>query len=605
MRLSFSEQPQASLSEITVLGPGGGAEQRGGVHPAAGDPLALEVDLPPLRRGVYTVSWKIVSAVDGHATEGTFAFGVRASPSGGTATESASSSQTSSRFELLARWALLIGIVALIGGATAGAARFAGSTGSDLTLAAAGWAASAVGLLLLGDAQRVTAGSSLGALLDTPVGHALLWRGAGLGVAGLALFVAWRAPRRYRRPALGVAALGALGVIVAHVDAGHAAAGNWSTLLTVSTQVAHFAAAGVWFGGLAALLLGVRGEPGAEKAAAVRRFSALALAALLVVFATGTLRAVDELGSWDDLVDTGYGRAVLAKLVLIGLIVAIAARNRRDSVPAAPRDLDPLRRRSRLELGLALVALFVAALLGTLAPPVSGEGGLPVLSASGADFGTTTRVELVTASDQPGANRFEARVEDYDSGDPLEAEAVSLRFTPLEDPGVEPSTLKLSPGPDGTFAGSGPNLAFDGRWRVDAQVTTPGGATVEVPLELDVPAPRQLVSVLRVPGRAPKFTIQIGSEGDIRIVPVPERAGPSTVYVTVFTFLGLVPPVDQLVLTTTVPGEPARQQAVRRLSSGRFVADVDLPAGPLEVAVTARIRDGSRMRAVFHLNVPE
>ena len=424
-------------------------------------------------------------------------------------------------------------------------------------------------------------------------------------MAGLALLVAWHGRVALRRPALACAGLGALGAIVAHVDAGHAAAGSWSTLLTVSAQVAHFAAAGIWLGGLAALLLGVRGEPSAEKAAAVRRFSAVALVALLVVFATGTLRAIDELSSWGDLLDTGYGRAVLAKFALIGLIAAIAARNRRGSVPAASSDLSPLRRRSRLELGLALVALFVAALLGTLAPPVSGQGGLPTLSASGADFGTTTRVVLTTASDQPGPNRFEAQVEDYDSGDAIEAEAVSLRFTPLEDPGVEPLTLKLSPGPDDTHTGSGPNLASEGRWRVDAQVTR-GGETVEVPLELDVPTPRQRVSVLRVPGRAPKFTTQIGAKGDIRIVPAPELAGPSTVYVTVFTYLGLVPPVDQLVLTMTPRGEPTRQQAVRRLSSGRFIADVDLPPRARWSSPSPRgSATAAGLRAVFHLSIPE
>ena len=154
----------------------------------------------------------------------------------------------------------------------------------------------------------------------------------------------------------------------------------------------------------------------------------------------------------------------------------------------------------------------------------------------------------------------------------------------------------LSPGPTAPSRGrapTSPSTAAGGwtrrsppraarRWRCRSSSTSPR------------PASSSRCSAS--PVEAPKFTTQIGSEGDIRIVPVPERAGPSTVYVTVFTFLDIVPPVDQLVLTTTVPGEPPRQQAVRRLSSGRFVADVDLPAGPLEVAVTARIRDGSRMR---------
>ena len=105
------------------------------------------------------------------------------------------------------------------------------------------------------------------------------------------------------------AALGAVAAITVHVGAGHAAAGAWPGAITVSAQVAHFAAAGVWFGGLAALLLGVRGEPSAAKAAVVRRFAVVAAAALVVVVVTGTLRTIDELSSVGQLLSSGYGRA--------------------------------------------------------------------------------------------------------------------------------------------------------------------------------------------------------------------------------------------------------------------------------------------------------
>ncbi len=62
-------------------------------------------------------------------------------------------------------------------------------------------------LVLLAAAQRRTAGSSLGDLLDTPVGDALIWRAVGLAVTGVALFYAARRPE-HRREALAVAALG-------------------------------------------------------------------------------------------------------------------------------------------------------------------------------------------------------------------------------------------------------------------------------------------------------------------------------------------------------------------------------------------------------------
>jgi copper transport protein len=566
------------------------------------DPEVLEVPLRRLDKGVYTVSWKVFSAVDGHASDGSFAFGVRASPSGPAATESATESR-SSRFELLARWLFLLGVVALLGGAVAGFARFGGSSGSDLALAAAGWALAVVGLLLLAAAQRLVAGSSFEELLDTSIGTALLWRGAGLAVAGLALLAAWRRPRA-RRPTLAIAALATLAVVIAHVEAGHAAAGGWSAGIAVTAQVAHFAAAGVWFGGLAALLLGFRGATTAAKQAAVRRFAVAALISLLVVFATGVLRAVDELSSWDDLLDSGYGRAVLAKVLLFALIVAVAARNRPRQGAASPGNLAGLGRRGRLELGLAVAALAVAALLGTLAPPGSGSAGPAGLAVSGADFGTTTRVELTTASDEPGANLFTVGVEDYDSGDAIEADRVSLRFTPLDDPGIPPSTLELKRNPDGDYVGTGANLSFDGRWDVDVLIER-GGDAVEVPLELDLPVPEQFVSVLDIPGspRPPQYTMQTGN-GYLRISPDPDRAGLNRIHVHVYTAFENSIATDQLVLTVAAPGESPRQLPVRRVGSARFIAAGKLAAGPVEIGVVARTREGARIRGVFKLQIP-
>lgn len=602
MRLSFSEQPEASLSEIRVLGEGGAPEQLGRAEAAGDDPATLEVPVRRLARGVYTVSWKVLSAVDGHASDGSFAFGVRASPAGVAASAGATASR-SSGFEVFARWVFLLGALALIGGTVAGVARFGGSSGSDLALAAAGWATAAVGLVLLAEAQRVSAGSSIGELLGSSVGEALLWRAAALAAAGLALLAAWRLPGS-RRPALLAAALAGLGLVVAHVEAGHAAAGGWPATVAISVQVVHFAAAGVWFGGLAALLLGFRGAAAGAREEAVRRFATIALAALVVVAATGVLRAVDELPSWGALLDSGYGRAVLAKLVLLALIVAIAARNRPGRAPVGPGGLGALRRRSRVELGVAVVAIAAAALLGTLAPPGAAPAGPAGLSASGADFGTTTRVELTTASDEPGPNLFTVRVEDYDSGEAVAADAVSLRFAPLDDPGTPPSSLRLEQGPGDEFVGSGPNLTFDGRWSVDALVERDGGA-VEVPLELDLPVPEQFVSVLDIPGSPapPEYTMQT-EDGYLRLSPDPDRPGPSRLYVTTFTAFENEAPTDRLVVSAGAPGERPRQLPVRRLGKARFVADVDLEAGPLEVGVVAHTRYGSRLRGVFRIEIP-
>lgn len=610
IRLAFSERPEPSLSEIRVLDAGGAAYQGGGTEPGGGDPLSISVPVRRLGRGTYTVSWRVVSAADGHATSGTYAFGVGVSPKGGAAVATATA-PASSWLEAWARWIFLIGLVVLLGASVAGVARFGGSGGTDLALAAGGWAASLAGLALFAEAQRRTADSSFSVLLDTSVGRALIWRGAALFAAGAALLLAWRAPR-LRRGALLAAASAALAAVAFHVGAGHAAAGTWPPALTVSAQVAHFAAAGVWFGGLAALLLGVRGDPSSAKAASVRRFAIVAAAALIVVVLSGSLRAIDELSSFGQLLSSGYGRAVLAKIVLILIIAGVASRNRRRSVPAAGRrsvpaageDLRPLRRGSIVELVIAAAALAAAALLGTLAPPVTGQPQVPPgLSAPGSDFGTTVRVQLTAASAKPGPNRFELQVEDYDSSEPVNSRRAILRFTPLDDPGVNPSSLTLRPAAEGSYLGSGANLAFAGRWGVTALIER-GTELIEVPLELDVPGPKYFVSVERIPRRPPKYTMQIGGIGYIRIEPDPERAGPSRVYVTCYTAFQNVSRVDELVLTAAAADGDARQQSVRRLGPGRFAADVDLAAGPFTIVVVARTGDGTRLRGAFDIEIP-
>jgi hypothetical protein len=264
-----------------------------------------------------------------------------------------------------------------------------------------------------------------------------------------------------------------------------------------------------------------------------------------------------------------------------------------------------MRRTSSAELVLAVGAIAVAALLGSLAPAVAGpEAAPPGLSDEGSDFGTTVRVEIEAASPEPGPNRFVVQVDDYDTEEPVEAERVSLRFEPLDDPGVEETTLELKPGPEGSYVGSGSNLAFDGRWGVTVLVERAVDA-VEVPLELDLPIPEQPPSVVRLPGRPPQYTVEVGSIGYIRIIVDPERAGPNEVQVTCYTVFQNLASTEQLVLTAAAGDGPTRQQPVRRLSPSRFVADVDLEAGANTIVVVATTSDGIRLRGTFALEVPE
>jgi hypothetical protein len=250
-------------------------------------------------------------------------------------------------------------------------------------------------------------------------------------------------------------------------------------------------------------------------------------------------------------------------------------------------------RRSRVRRwGLRLIGLLAtAALLGALSPPVAGQSGLPPgLSASGSAQGVG--VKLTTASAEPGPNTFTARVEGA-------GQQVSLRFLPLDDPGVRPTSLTLRPSAPGTFTGSGGNLSFDGRWRVEVRA-----GSVVVPLELDVPGPNQFVSVLRAPGQPPEYTMQIGTVGYIRIIPNPERSGPSTLAIDLFNEIQSQLPVKTVVVTHAAGDGPVRRLTLRRVTSYRLVARVTFARGRNTIAVIAHSRGGDRLRGVFDLNVP-
>ena len=440
------------------------------------------------------MTWRGVSAVDGHATSGTYAFGVRADP--GSVAPLVPGSAAIARREIAARVLFIAGLVVLLGAASASLLRFGGDR--DVVLAACGCAVGWAGLALLAVAQLHAAGAPLAVLARTPVGRGLEARAAALVVAAAALLAAYfTAPARRQLP-MTVAGLAAIGAIAAHVLTGHAAASTGSTMwLATIGQLSHFAAAGTWFGGLLALLAALDHRDPARALPAIRRFSNAAAVCLALVVATGLLRGVEEVPSWQEAVATGYGRALLAKVAITIAIAGLGAMNRWRTVGLAATTTRPLARIAGAELMLALAAIGAAALLGTLAPPAAR---IPFMSASGADYGTTVRVQLTTASDQPGPNRFTVTAADYDTGAVIRAQRVSLLFTPLDDPGVASTSIALAPVSGDRFEGSGPNISFDGRWRVTATIERDLDS-IQVPLEIATTAQPQVVSIANIPRR--------------------------------------------------------------------------------------------------------
>jgi copper transport protein len=555
-------------------------------------------DLP---RGVYVVNWRVVSAVDGHATAGAFAFGVQTEPTG--RPPSVDAQTTTPVLEIAGRTGFLFGLIVALGAATYQLLRLGDARW--VRFAVAGLLTAAGGLAVLIAAQWRAGGAPLPALVGTSIGQAWIARAAAIAIAliGVALATAWPMNRVVNRLGAIVIWLAACGAIAVHGFAGHAAAGRWPVAPAVIVHAIHVVAAGIWIGSLAIMIAGLRSSVDGAHARLFARFSMLAAIGIALVTFAGIVRSVQEVDSWQALATTAYGTLVIAKVTLLLAIATLGAMNRWRHLPAAVNNTQPLRRTARAEIALAIVAIVAASALATLPPPAAATV-LPGIQASGADFATTVKATLRAASDQPGPNRFSVAVEDYDSGDAVSPDRIGLRFTPIDDAGIAPTTLALSKDADGAFSGTGANVTFDGRWHVDVLIER-GSSSVDVPLEIEARGRPRLVSVLRVPNQAPIYTIDLNPLGSVQITVDPERPGETQLQISCVTVFAEPLPVLEMVVTSENEEVPAHSLVLTRRDRHRFTAETALVRGNNRLVVIARTDSGARLRAVLPLNLPE
>lgn len=591
--LSFTEEPEPSLAEVRVVDAAGAAVSTAPANPVPARPEQLRVPVGDLVDGVYTVTWRVVSRVDGHATAGAFVFGVGVAPQPADTPESISQVAPPSPMEVGGRWLLFIGLGLLIGLAWVGALAFPQPPHAVFALGSWAWVGAVLGLAGLAAGQWQAAGAEVGRLLGTRIGTALLVRAVGIAMAGAALLFA----RRVRRsaPFLAVVGAAAAGTFLAHVAAGHPGAGD-SPVLQVGAQWVHVVAGGVWLGGLAALLVGVRGTAAVERSRAVRRFSTVAGVTLFVVAGTGVVRAIGELSSWGDLFSSLYGRLVLAKTALLVALAILGAVNRFRNVPASGRTATGLSRVSRGELALGVAVLAAAALLASVSPPrkVARAAGPSGVVAVGSDFAGTTRIRLEASPGTAGSNRFTVQVTDPDTGQAVDADRVSLRFAYLGADPLGASTLDLSPSESGAFQAQGANLSLAGRWEVVVLVQR-GADSVEVPLQLGTTCGARPLPADRGPTL---FTVELPS-GSAQGYVDPGAPGDNEVHMTYFDNQGGEARIGDDVGITASSGDDTMTLEPRRLGPGHFVAPATLAAGRWRFDVRATTADGGALPACF------
>jgi copper transport protein len=176
----------------------------------------------------------------------------------------------------------------------------------------------------------------------------LLWvaRAAGLTV------LAARPP--------GAAALAALW-LAARSFQGHA--GAHGTIPALADWL-HLVAAAAWLGGLVQLVL-----LSSITSAVAHRVRRLATTAVLVLLPAGVFGARVHVPHLHLLVDSPYGRVLLAKLALAAVLLALGAASHFRHAPAVAHGDAGLRRTVRRELAIAAAVVGLTALLTTLPMP--------------------------------------------------------------------------------------------------------------------------------------------------------------------------------------------------------------------------------------------
>jgi copper transport protein len=507
VRLDFSEAVEVAFGAVRVFDVDGKRVDKGKIQTASG---RRQVIVPAgLPGGTYTVTWRVVSA-DGHPVHGGFQFYV-GSPS--TISPVAVQAERGAgrvvgwgygvvRFTWYSALLAVIGLVVVRRFVWTPAVRAAGLGDSEAAARfrrrfnrALPWAwrvllvawvltlvfqAASISGLGLADSARPAV---LGDVLRTGFGKAWL---AGLGftlLAGLPVTALTRAGGLFRaRPQTWLSVMGAAaaGLALASANIGHARTESHPGIGVPSVAV-HLLAVSTWVGGLAALaVLGASAwsaVPPESRNGLLRqvvpRFSRLALAAVAVLVATGTVNAFLDLASVSDLWDTTYGRVLSTKIVLLAVALAFGAwhlwvvpRRLAAAEGSSPAPSRSFRRSSTAEVVvLAGVVAFASALVAL----VPGRS-LALLSRGAVNqeqrAGAYT-VQLFIDPSAPGANEIHLTFVDPSGLGAAEVTAVTAALTAVGPAAPAPPPLAMRLISTGHFVGD-TDLAA-GTYRLDAQ----------------------------------------------------------------------------------------------------------------------------------------
>ncbi|MFJ8165786.1 copper resistance CopC/CopD family protein [Streptomyces sp. NPDC096136] len=467
-------------------------------------------------RGTYTVAWRVVSA-DGHPISGAFVFSVGKPSETAAVVPDDSLDDTAVgraygffRFVAYGGLALLVGAAAFV----AVCRPVAGVLRPVRRLLATGWVVSVVAtvalLLLRGPyeaAGRLGEVSDPSQLARTAVGRpggALIVRLVVLAAAGVLFKRRSAGPGegRVRRAGVGLA----LALAFTWAAAEHASAGV-QVPLAVPVAVLHLLAMGVWLGGLITLATVLR-KPGpgggTVPASVVGRFSVMAFAAVAVLVGTGVYQSWRQVGSWEALTTTAYGRTLVVKAAVVVLLLWAASFSRRFTARMLHRPVPAAQRFTAPEL--------VEAVLGAPAVPAGTAPGRASGVRGGGREGDARPPEAAAEAGPEGEGEGEG-----EGG--AEAQRRGLRRTVAVEAVLGVLVLAVST----VLTGTQPSrAAAESAAAAAAAAQEPQAQVATVPFDMGTAGHQGSVQVTLAPGRVGENTVEAvvySADGGLATVP--------------------------------------------------------------------------------------
>ncbi|HEY7507576.1 MAG TPA: copper resistance protein CopC [Nitrososphaera sp.] len=532
--VNFSEPIEISYSRISVIAPDGSRVDRNDPHHVDGDTSTFAVSMQPaLPEGVYTVTTRVLSAVDGHVTDGAFTFGIGVAP-GGEGPSGAPSSILQPT-ESASRFPGMVGQIIVVGAAF-------GSLWLWKPLERVPWLAAALGakrpavdrsmvkLVIIGTGlvigsniamiavQAIDIGAGIPEAIATKFGNVWMTRMIESSILMIIAFFVYRKVVKTgaspsRAEMLAILVMGIAVLVTSSLIAHGAATGETVAILL---DFFHNAAASIWIGGLVLMgfvavpkILSLADERARSAAISILipRFSTIVVTILGISIITGPLLLFMIESDLSLTLASMYGRILAIKLGLAGVMVALGAYSQfviqKKAVLATTNGSSVqtagyarFAKSLKVEAGVGIALLLMVSLMANSALP-AGEfpqyGRQDEQAAfAAAPVPTTYEQTLYTSAGKVrlsidpfivGQNKFSLAFFDAE-GNPADVSSATIKLAQIER-GIGPISIDTVRQQDGTFAANAA-LSLPGKWSIQVEGTREQSASIVASVDATV-----------------------------------------------------------------------------------------------------------------------